>query len=141
MKHAHYEIVKVLADDHSLGLMFKSTTGEWKESDLSFPLNDKSIDYYLCRPKHIDACLHWLNGGAVECRFISTNAGKTVDPIENFTWSSSVVFMREELSIEPVIEYWVLYDTQYENLMTTKVYDKKPTESARVIALKVELPK
>ncbi|AUR96806.1 hypothetical protein NVP1232O_72 [Vibrio phage 1.232.O._10N.261.51.E11] len=69
MKHKHYDMIVAKAENMDLVLFIK--LGEqWQATGC----HDNKIiniashyDYFLCLPRHKEVCLHWLNGGEIEC--------------------------------------------------------------------------
>ena len=65
--HRHAEMIKAKADDMDLVVLCKDSydqANKWQETS-QMPFQEE-FDYFLCLPKHKDACLHWLNGGHVQ---------------------------------------------------------------------------
>ena len=63
--HKHRDMMKAYADDSSLCVFVNLTHHEkWKiTQNPAFFVN---CEYFLCLPKHKEACLHWLNGGRIQ---------------------------------------------------------------------------
>ena len=92
MKHRHHDMICAKAANMDLVVFVKND--EW---DLTESCNDALMffagkDYFLCLPKHKEACLHWLNGGDVE--FISdfSDGWTDYDPLS--VWTAGSVFMQ-----------------------------------------------
>lgn len=65
--HKHAELIKAKADNMELVVFCKDSyddANKWQETS-QMPFQEE-FDYFLCLPKHKEACLHWLNGGWVE---------------------------------------------------------------------------
>ena len=68
--HKHYEMIVAKAANMDLTVFHKSITGEWlidTDSNKVMVFENDSTEYFLCLPQHKEACLHWLNGGEIEC--------------------------------------------------------------------------
>jgi hypothetical protein len=67
MKHKYYEMIVAKAANMSL-VKFIKMDGNWEDAGLSdkFISFSEEYDYFLCLPKHEEACLHWLGGGEVQ---------------------------------------------------------------------------
>lgn len=73
MKHKHYEMIVAKAANMDLIQLYKAG-GVWQETSEQFNMNNgwaffEDSDYFLCMPKHKEACLWWLNGGEVEFEY------------------------------------------------------------------------
>lgn len=66
MKHKYAEMIKAKADNTELVWLGSGFRVDWVEVGKDFPDFTEATEYFLCLPKHKDACLHWLNGGEVE---------------------------------------------------------------------------
>ena len=67
-KHKHAEMIKAKADNMDLVVFYRLEGEYWwqKESDDAALPYETDIDYFLCLPKHEEACLHWLNTGEIQ---------------------------------------------------------------------------
>jgi len=95
MKHKHYEMIVAKAANMDLVVFFKASfSSEWGEvSNSLLPAFHPETEYFLCIPKHKDACLHWLNGGEVQTRRECSDLGwdRLLPPDEG--WSKISHFM------------------------------------------------
>jgi len=143
MKHKYYEIIVAKANNMDLVLLYRADTSElWRRtiSDKAFPINDTS-EYYLCHPKHAEACLHWLNGGEVQ--YIFVDDWVDVRGIACL-WSSCYgVFTRgdREIRIKPKKEKrWVVYRTDGAVLGPFDSYEMADgVNNGQVIEIEVEV--
>ena len=93
--HVHAEMMKTHADDVSLCAFVRlKRSGDWCES--SKPVFNDSYSYFLCLPKHKEACLHWLNGGLIECNSKLTNGWEDCADYNECFWKLSCGMMRED---------------------------------------------
>jgi hypothetical protein len=100
MKHKHYEMIVAKAANTSLIVFCKQATGsKWQEmSQLSHPNFGGTHDYFLCLPQHKEACLYWLNGGAIE------SLHKDYEPMKlaecgSIEWGVKSTFMKDSIEI------------------------------------------
>lgn len=118
--HKHAEIIKAKADNMELVVFCKFKGSDWIVARVdwydSFSFLDE-YEYFLCLPKHKEACLHWLNGRDIEARIQGGNSSfvnLTGNP--NKEWSGITVFMSSEceIRIKPHKEKrWIgVYGTQ-----------------------------
>lgn len=56
-----------------------------------------NFEYFLCLPKHKEACLHWLNGGEIQYRHGVTQEWDGYGPTK--TWTAGSIFMQEHVDI------------------------------------------
>ncbi|MCY9864966.1 hypothetical protein OTK49_20840 [Vibrio coralliirubri] len=59
-----------------------------------FPTDERDGEYFACLPEYQDQCLHWLNGGVVDCRKGVGEQIKLKQPSETL-WTNQNVFMVE----------------------------------------------
>lgn len=65
--HKHAKLIKAKADNMELVVFTKSTmTNKWEVTSFEDLVKNEDFDFFLCLPKHKEACLHWLNGGKCE---------------------------------------------------------------------------
>ena len=71
MKHKHYEMIVAKAANMDLVRFYKcKLSNSWKEIECEFRFIWKpDTEFFLCLPEHKEACLHWLNGGAIQDNF------------------------------------------------------------------------
>tara|TARA_R110002012_G_scaffold269646_1_gene453773 strand:+ start:2698 stop:3162 length:465 start_codon:yes stop_codon:yes gene_type:complete len=64
--HPHIEVIVAKAANMDLVVLYEDK-GSWfpcaEANQPYLPDFNCMDDYFLCLPKHKDACLHWLNGG------------------------------------------------------------------------------
>lgn len=127
-KHKHYEMIVAKAANMIL-VKFIKMDGEWENAGLSYKFISFSeeYDYFLCLPKHKDACLHWLNGGEVEIL-----DGKGFYPFAcyavNGDWYPDHAFMNdyEEIRIKPKKEKrWIAFNHENGNVYGTFLSEDK----------------
>ncbi|AKU42634.1 hypothetical protein [Vibrio phage H188] len=96
-KHKHYDLIVAKAANMDL-VQFIKMNGIWEDAGLSdkFISFSEEYDYFLCLPKHKEACLHWLNGGEVQ---VMDSSWVNMFPIENYPWEGEHDFMDDEASI------------------------------------------
>ncbi|AUR87927.1 hypothetical protein NVP1106O_04 [Vibrio phage 1.106.O._10N.286.51.F7] len=78
MRHKHYDMIVAKAENMELVVFYKLPCEEWWQPDSECEAlpDEVEIDYFLCLPKHKEACLHWLNGGDVEFHLHGDSWGK-----------------------------------------------------------------
>ncbi|AUS01495.1 hypothetical protein NVP1286O_04 [Vibrio phage 1.286.O._10N.286.55.C4] len=96
MKHKHYDMIVAKAANMELVVFYKLPCEEWWQLDSECEAlpGEVEIDYFLCLPRHKEACLHWLNGGDVE-RLTAHQGFLKVG--YGLAWSACHEFMNEEL--------------------------------------------
>ncbi|MEL7309493.1 MAG: hypothetical protein AAGK05_17670 [Pseudomonadota bacterium] len=93
--HKHAAMIKAKADNMDLVVFVKnSNTGDWFEVFGELPFNQQQ-DFFICLPKHKEACLHWLNGGVVQVRY-EGESWKDIFNNENPTWHGVNYFMMRD---------------------------------------------
>ncbi len=102
MKHKHYEMIVAKAENTEL-IQFYKANGSWHETNEQFNRSNgwafyENTEYFLCLPQHKEACLHWLNGGEVECSSRLTNGWESCGYIKNITWSKLIGLMSKDAS-------------------------------------------
>lgn len=104
MKHKHYEMIMAKAENMDL-VLFNKSEGQsgWSLAHETCLPVFSACDYFLCLPQHKEACLHWLNGGAIESN--ETKSWVEVDSLELCTshWYDGHFFMHEheEFRVKP----------------------------------------
>lgn len=113
-KHKHVEMICAKADNMDLISFFKNNAGEWiKKGIQSNTLFNVGYKYFLCLPKHEEACLHWLNGGVVQFESVGDYDWADIKRIGACAWSESTVFMSYGYNtrIKPKkVKRWVIYN-------------------------------
>ncbi len=135
----HCDIMIAKAKNKHL-IQFVKYDDKWSEiSDHQFISFDERLDYFLCLPRHNEACLHWLNGGKVEFKRGDVWVGYICAG-----WASNTKWMSEqvELRIKPKTEErWVIATP--EALASVIFKSKKLAEQAakggQVIEIEVEV--
>ena len=95
--HKHVDMITAKANNMDLVALRKTNDGMWREvlyqSEIKFK---SSYEYFLCLPKHKEACLHRLNGGEVQIKYNSSNnwCDCTAAP-DKPTWGHDHIFMDE----------------------------------------------
>ncbi|AUR93010.1 hypothetical protein NVP1181O_46 [Vibrio phage 1.181.O._10N.286.46.C9] len=129
MKHKHYDMIVAKAANMDLVVFQVDPNGKNKvwseyycEEDGDFPLFYQNCNYFLCLPQHKEACLHWLNGGAIESN--ETKSWVEVDSLELCTshWYEGHFFMHEheEFRIKPKKEKrWIAFNHENGNVFGT----------------------
>lgn len=97
-KHPHAEMIKAKADNMDLVVFCKDSIGDWFEHGRNGVYCPFCVEecYFLCLPKHKDACLHWLNDGEVQ---VMDNNWVNMHPIEDYQWEEDHDFMDIESRI------------------------------------------
>ena len=99
MKHKHYDIILAKAANMELALLENVGVG-WSvfHEDGCMSLFNPDWEYFLCLPQYTDACLHFLDGGKVQIKVISTwtdmNSFEETDK-----WSDIEAFTNKDLEI------------------------------------------
>ena len=139
MKHKHYDMIVAKAANTEL-VKFVKHLGEW----IATQTDEWNIasDYFLCLPKHKEACLHWLNGGDV----ISANTDARDGSINPYggKWSSDCYFMNEfhNLRIKPKKEKrWIVYrnGNVYGEYLSVDSINDDFKSTGQVIEIEVEV--
>jgi hypothetical protein len=92
--HKHAAMIKSKADNMDLVVFSKNESG-WRVSTFEDIVCWPSHEHFLCLPQHKEACLHWLNGGEVECKSnIVGEEWKECYPLGS--WHSGLGLMRED---------------------------------------------
>lgn len=111
MKHPHYD--KIVAKAANMDLVVFTRQGSKWNALNEFPAWNEDYEYFLCQPKHKEACLHWLNGGKVQVKNETyldwVDCGSHDDDPQ---WYKDVWMMRElnEYRIKPRKEKrWIAY--------------------------------
>lgn len=113
MKHEHYEMIVAKAANFEL-IQFVKIGDNWEivgSHDNKVVSFASHYEYFLCLPKHKEACLYWLNGGKAEALH------EDLEPMEfaeskTVEWGVKSVFMKDsiEIRIKPKKEcVWVAY--------------------------------
>lgn len=99
--HNNAEMVKAKADNMDLVVLSQRPEGDWFELADQGEIHIKQKgEYFLCLPKHKEACLHWLKGGVSQLEYTKASY-PTWNAIDNDAkeWSFGHVFMNELLNI------------------------------------------
>ena len=99
MKHANAEMIKAVADNTDLVIFFKeSDDARWFKTNINSLVNACSTtEYFLCLPKHKEACLHCLNGGVSQ--YLSNGMKEWINFGSSNYWCSTHLFMTNECEI------------------------------------------
>lgn len=130
--HKHAKMIKAKADNMDLIVFIQHDQTEWEECVINkncIPSFDPDFNYFLCLPRHKEACLHWLNCGDVQYRHGTSQDWDDYGPIK--VWSAGCIFMQEhvEIRIKPCKEKrWVVFneDSEFRDVLILK------TESAAI---------
>ncbi|QGT52273.1 hypothetical protein [Vibrio phage MZH0603] len=128
--HKHYEMIMAKAENTELTVIVGHRDGHWWNSgvDKNVISFDAIFNYFLCRPKHAEACLHWLNGGTVKI-----SHGEDSTPVKTRlngnkpTWEPDHIFMCNTVTITSEVkkrEKWIIYRTDG---AIVGPFDEKPT--------------
>ena len=90
--HKYAEMIKAKADNMDLVLFIRVKEDCWQETS-SMPTCE-DFNYFLCLPKHKEACLHWLNGGDVLVKSKSVTSWEVV--FHGQVWGDTIGWMRED---------------------------------------------
>lgn len=96
--HKHAKLIKAKADNMELVVFCKDSyddANKWQETS-QMPFQEE-FDYFLCLPKHKEACLHWLNGGEIEFNSEFSDGWEEYEPIRY--WSLDSVFMQDDYQL------------------------------------------
>lgn len=99
--HRHADLIKAKVDNMELVVFcYSSCKGEFKELPKNYLPDTSGSKYFMCLPKHKEACLHWLNGG--DC-LISFDSVKDVCGVihgcDEKKWKISGGFMNQSATI------------------------------------------
>ena len=137
MKHKYYDMIVAKAANTDL-IQFIKINKVWERvgSRDGETVNFSSgYEYFLCLPKHKEACLHWLNGGNVE-GVHKEYPPRVLDDYGTFEWSYESTFMKEsvEIRILPKKEKrWIGYCA---NTNQTFPHPQKGKEAAEDYAMR-----
>ena len=139
--HKHAKLIKAKADNMEL-VKFIKVNGEWIVDNLGSCHFDDMCEYFLCLPKHKDACLHWLNGGKSQLEYTHSSY-PTWNDIDNDAtdWSTGHVFMDESLKmrIKPRKEKrWILINKAL-NRVCNELYDYQPKNQNGWVSHEIEV--
>lgn len=96
-RHVHADMIIAKANNMDLVVFIKDCKG-WREMSDQTEIRIKStMQYFLCLPKHQEACLHWLNGGASQ--YLSNCMGSWINFGDNKEWIATHLFMSNECEI------------------------------------------
>ena len=105
MKHEHYDMIVAKAENMDLiQFVYNNHFEKWVEcagqEDVRFV--DGGM-YFLCLPKHKEACLHWLNGGDID--YLDSNEGwvRHSKYTESIKWNHRMMLVdpEEKFRIKP----------------------------------------
>ena len=99
--HKHAKMIKAKADNMELVVFANGAEAigendwfEYGNNGDDFPTLYADCEYFLCLPKHKEACLHWLNGGEIEMQ--SDEAWMPVEMFKNtMPWHPLRIFMED----------------------------------------------
>ena len=96
--HKHVDMIIAKANNIDLVVFCKDSSLDWFEhwrNGSYCPFHEEE-EYFLCLPKHKEACLHRLNGGEVQIKYYSSNnwCDCTAAP-DKPTWGHDHIFMDE----------------------------------------------
>ena len=98
--HKHAKLIKAKADNMELVVFCKDSyddANKWQETS-QMPFQEE-FDYFLCLPKHKDACLYWLNGGDVQYKCHPFDEWLNIEGKGGVaSWGDDVVFMQHGFS-------------------------------------------
>lgn len=106
--HKHAAMIKAKADNMELVVFRKYYDNSWGEIQRHDCCFMPDFEYFLCLPKHKEACLHWLGGGYTQSRYGASQDWDDYNPIKS--WSCGSIFMQNhaEIRIKPrKEERWV----------------------------------
>lgn len=116
-RHRHADMIIAKAENTDLVVFIENiNTGNWWEVTHDTLFNSHQ-NFFLCLPQHKDACLHWLNGGAIQMQ--SDNDWIDVTS-PDFPWKADNIFTYDytTLRIKPRKEklYIAIKTDKYEHL-------------------------
>lgn len=128
MKHKHYDMIVAKAANIALVKFVKlpnewvaTTTDEWNFTS----------DYFLCLPKHKDACLKWLNGSIMEQRLIGRDDLEWSEMLKSSLWKwdaqNNTMQSKYEFRIKPKKEKRWIAATKT-NCIDKLFYEKSQAE-------------
>ena len=91
--HKHASMIKAKADNMELVVFEKDPSG-WLMRISDIIHMNPSKEYFLCLPKHKEACLHWLNGGDVLVKSKIVTSWEVVS--HGQVWGDTIGWMRED---------------------------------------------
>lgn len=126
-RHKNADMIIAMANDTSLVVLFKDSVNRWHKNKDSFVLYE--LECYLCHPKHVKACLHWLNGGNV--LFLDTVPKSSYEG--RVPWTCNSIFMcgDNKIKISQISQIspkkekrWIVYNSK-----TNEVFDCERTQT------------
>lgn len=112
--HKHYEMIMAKAKNMELTVLYAPETDKWvkwvgSKKAIFFTEDD---NYFLCHPKHTEACLHWLNGGKVVVMASKFNSSYVLSANDGRKWDPEHIFMFDNVGF--AIEFkkrekWIIY--------------------------------
>jgi hypothetical protein len=148
-------MIMAKAKNTELTELYASGTDKWvkwvgSKKTIFFTEED---NYFLCHPKHTEACLHWLNGGKVVVMASKFNSSYVLGANDGHKWDPEHIFMFENVEFTIEVkkrEKWIIYrtdgsivgpfDKKPENITGSGPFDKKPeniTGSGQIIRIEV----
>lgn len=144
--HKHAKLIKAKADNMELVLFAMSTGSNYGKltecNRNTFPKDNENINYFLCLPKHKEACLHWLNGG--EIQILDGNSWDDCDPHlgGDQTWFIDWFLLMNngcDFRIKPRKEKrWILINKAL-NRVYNELYDYQPKNQNGWVSHEIEV--
>ena len=111
--HKHRDMMKAYAGDSSLCvLIYNEDDDKWIHTNPRAFFDYPYFEFFICLPKHKEACLHWLNGGLIECNSKLTEGWEVCFDYNKYFWKPNCGMMREDANyrIKPKnVKRWVAF--------------------------------